>query len=400
MSFFDRIFGAKRPDPQASSVFRTVNGYSPAFTSRGGSIYEADLIRSCIHAAASHASKLKPEIVGESHSALSHALASQPNPWQDTSKFLYRLMTILEANTTTFIVPITDSPGGEVVGVYPIFPSRAEMVDVMGEPWLRYTFADGTKAAIEYSRCGLMNKMQYRDEFFGAGNGPMDSTLDLLHTQEQGIQQGIKNSAGIRFLVRIAQTLKPDDIEAERKRFSADNLSIQNDSGVVFIDGKYESVTPLEMKPFVINAEQTAQIERRVFNYFGTHEGILQNKYDEAQWSAFYEGKIEQFALQLGLVLTNMVFTPQQRARGEQIMFSSNRLQYASNTTKLAVTKDLLDRGLLSNFAAADIWNLPHPSGDERWVIRGEYIDIANLPNHTVDNAKDYLKPAVKKEEE
>jgi hypothetical protein len=134
-------------------------------------------------------------------------------------------------------------------------------------------------------------------------------------------------------------------------------------------------------------------------DYFGVNESILQNDYDEQKWNAFYEGKIEPFALQLGLVLTNLFFSDRERALGNAIVFSSNRLQYASNATKLNVVKDLSDRGYLSNYQACDIFNLPYPKDavgnviPERWIIRGEYIDVSNLPTHTVDQAKSYMQP-------
>ncbi len=98
--------------------------------------------------------------------------------------------------------------------------------------------------------------------------------------------------------------LKPEDITKERKRFTADNLSAENQSGMVIYDAKFADVKPIESKPFTVNAAQMAQINENVFNYFGTNAGILQNKYTEDEWNAYYEGKIEPFAIQLSLVMS------------------------------------------------------------------------------------------------
>lgn len=58
-----------------------------------------------------------------------------------------------------------------------------------------------------------------------------------------------------------------------------------------------------------INALQMQHIQENVCTHFGTNMDILQNKFDENTWNAYYEGKIEPFAIQLSLVMTNMSFT-------------------------------------------------------------------------------------------
>ena len=50
--------------------------------------------------------------------------------------------------------------------------------------------------------------------------------------------------------------LKPEDITKERKRFTADNLSAENQSGMVIYDAKFADVKPIESKPFTVNAAQ------------------------------------------------------------------------------------------------------------------------------------------------
>lgn len=389
---FEAIFGT-RPTPQVDVAgwFKTLSSYTPIFTSRDGGLYEMELTRAAIHAKAKHRAKLKPEVLGAANPALKSLLQFKPNPFMDTTKFLYRLSTILDTDTTTFIVPLLDPTGTTIVGFYPILPAMTEVVSVSEKPWLRYRFTNGQVAAVEFERVGILTTHQYRDDFFGSGHSALNGTLDLVHIQQQGMADAVKNSAAIRFLARLSGTLRPEDIKAERDRWSQDNLAADNASGVAMFDAKYADVKQITSNPWLIDADQMKLIQTNVFNYFGVNEAILQNTQDENAWNAFYEGEIEGFALQLGLVMSNMTFSDRERAFGNSIMFSANRLQYASNTTKLAVTTQLMDRGILSNYAAADVWNLPQPVGEERWVIRGEYIDVTNLPDHTVGDARSYL---------
>lgn len=363
-----------------------LNGYTPVFTNAPESVYEMEITRAAIHSFASFCSKLKPEVSGSAKKQLERTLQFKPNPFQDTTKFIYRIATILAVNNTAFIVPIEDEFGG-LAGYYPLLPQNCEVLDVGGVPYLRYTFSNGQRAAIEFDRVGVLTQFQYTDDFFGETNAALRPTMQLIHANNQGIINGVKNSASIRFLAKIANMLAPEDIAKERKRFTEDNLSLDNQSGMIIYDQKFADVKQVDSKPFTVNALQMQQINENVFNYFGTSAEILQNKYDENQWNAYYEGKIEPFALQLSLVMSNMTFTPREIAHGNAITFSANRLQYASNQTKLNISTQLFDRGLLNRNSVMDIWNMAHVEDGDKYYIRKEYTEISQLGKEEITNA-------------
>ena len=363
-----------------------LNGYTPVFTNAPESVYEMEITRAAIHSFATFFSKLKPEITGSAKKHLERTLQFRPNPFQDTTKFLYRLATILAVNNTAFIVPLEDEFGG-IAGYYPLLPQNCEVLEVGGAPFLRYTFSNGQRAAIEFDRVGILTQFQYSDDFFGEDNRALRPTMQLIHANNQGIINGVKNSASIRFLARIANMLSPEDIKKERERFTEDNLSADNQSGMIIYDQKFADVKQVDSKPFTVNAVQMGQINENVFNYFGTSAGIIQNKYTEDEWNAYYEGKIEPFALQLSLVMSNMTFTPREIAHGNAIVFTANRLQYASNQTKLNISTQLFDRGLLNRNGVMDIWNMAHVEGGEKYYIRKEYTEISQLGKEANTNA-------------
>jgi hypothetical protein len=308
----------------------------------------------------------------------------------DTYKFIYRIATILSVDGTAFIVPLFGEDQKTIIGLYPILPQRAEVMEYGGEPWLRYTFTNGQKAAIELSKVGILTEHQYKDDVFGTGNAALNPTMKLMDIQKQGMEEAIKQSAMIRFMARVQNVIRTEDLEKERKAFSKMNLSEENDTGVMIFDQKYAEVKQVDSKPYVIDDKQMALIQTNVFNYFGTNENILQNKYSEDEFNAFYEGKVEPFALQLSLVVSNMLFTPKELAFNNQVFFSANRLQYASNSTKLNVSQQLFDRGLLTINQVMDIWNMPHIDGGDERKIRGEYVELDDQGHKVkgvVDNA-------------
>ncbi len=220
---------------------------------------------------------------------------------------------------------------------------------------------------------------EYSDDLFGEDNSTLKPTMQLIHTQNEGIINAVKNSANIRFLAKIGNMLKPEDITAERERFTRDNLSADNKSGMILYDNKFSDLKQVESKPYTPNALQMQQIQDNVCTHFGTNMDILQNKFDEETWNAYYEGKIEPFAIQLSLVMSNMAFSQRELAHGNAITFSANRLQYASNATKLQVSTQLFDRALLNRNGVMDIWNMPHVEDGEKYYIRKEYTEVSQL---------------------
>lgn len=378
MGLFEKIF--KKPSlKQIQGYFKMLNGYTPIFTTYDGGVYEMELTRAAIHAIATQCSKLKPEIKGNAYKELHKRLQFKPNSFMDTSKFLYRLATILHVQNTAFIVPIMDETGEYITGYYPILPSMCEVVEYNGEPWLRYTFSTGQKAAIEFNRVGIMTMFQYKNDFFGENNNALYPTMQLIHTQNQGIIEGVKNSANIRFMARLANIFKDEDIRKERKRFTEENLSTDNNSGVLMFDNKYADVKQIISKPFIVDSAQMELIKNNVFNYFGVNEKILQNNFNEDEWNAFYEGKIEPFAIQLSLVMSNMTFTEREIAFGNQIIFSANRLQYASNKSKLDIVVQLFDRGILTRNEGREIFNMAPIENGDKYYIRKEYAEVNHL---------------------
>lgn len=385
MGFFDRLFKpqAQKEAEKVTEYLDTLTAYTPSFTSFSGGIYETELVRSVIHAKAKHSAKLTPHIIGNAYKNFENVLKHKPNEFQSTYDFLYRLRTLLEVDTYAFIIPIFADDGLSVTGLYPLQSQSVSIMEHRGITYLRYRFANGKTAAIEYDRVGVLTKMNYANEFLGDGNGVLHNTMSLLDLQNQGIQDAIKQSAKIRFMARVGQNLRPEDLEKERNQFTKQNLSSDNNTGVMMFDNKYIDVKQIQSDPFTADEKQIQFIEESVFSYFGINKDILQNKFNEDTWNAFYEGEVETFAIQLSQAITNMLFTPKERAFGNSVHFSANRLQYASNKTKLEVSRALFDRGIFGSDDVAEIWNLPI-TGDNRKYIRKEYAEMVNINDDTI----------------
>lgn len=373
----------KDPDKIIGEYFDALTAYQPVFTSFEGSLYEMELTRSAVHSFATQISKLKPEIKGSGNTNLERMLQYMPNPIQDTSKFLYRLATIYKVQNNVFIIPIIGDVG--VIGYYPVLPDNVRFVEHKNQLYVIYSIGQ-SKSAVEFSKVGMLTQFQYRSDFFGETNGPLRPTLELMHSQNEGIIEGIKSSASIRFMARLAHKLSDEDLKKERERFAKDNLGSDNNTGVLTFDQRYEDVKQIISRPFVVDNAQMSSIRENVYNYFGTNDAILQNKFNSDQWNAYYEGALEPFAIQLSLTMTNMTFTPREIAFGNNIIFTANRLQYASNNEKLSIVTQLFDRGFITHNQGLEIFNMADvgAEGDKRF-IRKEYMEYSGLTEASDD---------------
>ena len=378
MGLFDWLFG-NRPQPKEKyeETFRLLDGYKPAFRNWHGGIYESELIRSAINARAIHMSKLRVETYGSARPGLQAKLRNNPNEFQTWSQFQYRLSTLLDVHNTAFICPVFDT-FGQPSGIYTPLPSRCEIVQYNGVPFLRYEFRDGERAAVELEYCGIMTKYQYQHDFFGESNHALQNTLDLIRIQDQGIQEGVKSAATYRFMAKLSNFAKAEDLAKERQRFTAENLSSSaNGGGLLLFPNTYQDVKQVDVKPWVVDAEQRKAIEANVYRYYGVNDDILENHFDSEAWSAFYEGAIEPFAIQEAEVLKKMFFTLREQSMGNGVSVTANRLQYLSNKDKLNVSAQMADRGLMTRNEIREIWNLPplpEPLGSQL-PIRGEYYN-------------------------
>ena len=138
-------------------------------------------------------------------------------------------------------------------------------------------------------------------------------------------------------------------------------------------DNTFESMKQVEPVSYTVSPEEMDRIQRNVFNYFGVNESILQSSYTEEEFGAFYESQIEPFAVQLGEGLTQMLYTPTQRRHGNRVVFSANRLEYASNASKRNMIRDMLDRCVMTLNEAREILQLPPTENGDVFIARGEY---------------------------
>ena len=385
MGMLEKIFG-RREQPAGlknAQTFRLLEGYTPAFTTWRGGVYESELIRAALDAWGRHAAKLKPNLRGSASEELQRKLKVRPNAFQEWGKFLYQTATILGARNNCFLVKTRDEYGN-ANGIINVIPQSWELVEYQGEPWIRFTIREGKRRAEKLKETGILTRYQYKNELFGENNEALQPVLDLINLQRQGIEEGIRNGASYRFFAQSDNWASDDDLSEEMTRYNKVTFGNKKSSGgVLLFPNTYSNITHIKQEGYKVDAEQEKLIKENVFDYFAVNDEILQNQAFGDKWLAFYEGFVEWFAIQLGEVVSGMLFTERERsAYSNQVFFTSNRLQYMSNADKLNAVTQLGDRGLATRNELREILNLeplPEEIGNQI-PARGEYYDVTNPP--------------------
>jgi HK97 family phage portal protein len=362
-----------------------MNGFMPTF-SMIADAYDSDVVRSAIDAIARNAAKLKPKHIRRidgrityMNSNVEYLLSVRPNPYMDAYTFWYKVITQKYAQNNSYVFIDWDSTG-QAKGFYPINASQVEFLESQNEIFVRFAFLGGQQVTLPYQDVIHLRRFFYKNDLYGETNHKaLMPTLELIHTTNEGIVNAIKSSANLRGLLKFSAMLKPEDMKAQRDSFINDYLDISNNGGIAATDAKAEYI-PLNSDPKLVDAKQMELIEDKVYKYFNVNSAIVKSEYTEEQWNAFYESVIEPIAIELSLELTAKLFTQRERGFGHEVIFEANRLQYASNQTKINLANILMDRGVLSANEVREIFNLaPFEGGDKR-IVSLNFVDasIAN----------------------
>ena len=358
-----------------------MNGGPAIITKISGNAYESDIYRSAVDSIARNVAKLKPVHVvtiernrKDGDNSLNRILQVRPNQYMTSYDMIYKIVTHYYLYNNAFAYLQKDE-NGKLTGIYPLSPVNMEyLTDLTGELYCRFFFAGDKQVTLPFRDVFTIRRFYNSNDLLGDKNTAILNTLDLAHTQNEGIANSIKSSATIKGLLKYNQILSPENLKKEKEEFIKDYLSISNNGGIAALDSKMDYV-PLEIKGVAIDNEQMSAIKQKIYDYLGVSEKIVNSTYNEDEWSAFYESVVEALGVQISLELTDKIFTQREQAFGNSILMEANRLQFASNTTKVNMIKELFPLGLFTVNQALEILNLPSIEDGERRV---QTLNVAN----------------------
>nr|WP_269668926.1 phage portal protein [Staphylococcus gallinarum] len=368
-----------------------LSGGFQSLSSFTGDAYSNDIYRSAVDSIARHIAKLSGKHVVDNaseqnnYSKLNRILQHRPNPYMSGYDFLYKVATQYYLHNNSFILVQKDNRGN-LTGLYPLSPTSVEyVVDGANEVYLKFLFNGGEKVTLHMNEVAVLRRHFNSNELLGDDNTAIMSALELAHTQNEGMREAIKNSAQIRGIVKYTQALSPSKLKEARDEFMNNYLTMANNGGVIPVDTSME-YQPLNVSDVQIDTTQIDAVKRKIYDYLGINEDIVNGNYNEDQWQSFFESIVEPFAIQISSELTEKIFTEREKAFANRIIFESSKLQYASNKSKTNVIKELLPLGVLTINQALDLLNLERVEDGDKRIQSLNYIDKALADSYQMNN--------------
>lgn len=379
-SMFKRLFGREKEESERQyEELRLLDDNKAVFTTYHGDLETDPDVLACVDAIARNGAKMHPKHIRnykdkngnekfENQKGKTYRiLAKQPNEFQNAYQFFYQIIATLKIYKDAFIYVKKDEKL-KIEALYPLIYDEGKFYE--------YKVGDETKLFLKFKFGRMKSKYVPLDECIhltdgygangltGGSSRPIIKTLSMKHILDEGIINAIKTTSAIKGVLKSTKALlKPEDVKKMRDQFVEDFIKRGDKSGIGGLDATTE-FTPVKIEPATASDGQIKEIDNKILSYFGLNENILQSKYSEDEWNAFYESVLEPIGLQMSLEFTNKLFTPYERFNGNEIIFESNRLQYASNKTKIELIR--YASNILTINEQREVFNLaPIENGDQ-----------------------------------
>ena len=370
-SLFEFVFGKKKQNQNITQTqLQLLSGWNNQFTTLPEGTYNSKVARQAIDRIATHCAKLVPRhikgsITNNINGDINFLLSHQPNPINNTFDFIYRVISLLYTDCNAFVY-IARNDEGFITGFYPVLATNYDLLQSSDKIiYLKFDFINGQTYAIPYLELIHLRLFYNRNDIFGTSNKVLQTDIDTAHTASEGIKNAIKTTSNLKGILQYENSmLKNKDLIKTKEDFVKDFLNLENESGIAALDGKAK-FEPVTLKPITLDKDQWERVNNNIFEYFGINEKIINNSFTEEEWNAFYEGVVEARAIQMGQAFTNKIFKTKSIKEGHQIVFTANRLQYASLKTKIDLLRVVAPWAMLKVDEGREILDLPPLGGEE-----------------------------------
>ncbi len=390
-----QIFKRKKKEVSFDAL-QLVSNLNTLYTPFGNNISKSDVVKICIDRVASQCAKLKPryiktendKTVTDKKGRLSFLLKHKPNEMMTPYDFIYKVVTLLLLNDNAFVYPKFDKNTGKLESLYPLRPSTVEMIqDSEKTYFIKFLFDNGESYTLPYDNIIHLRRHYGQNDIFGGSGSTGDheavlKTISINDSLLQGIDNAIKTSMQIKGIIKMNGMLSEKDKLKQRDLFDkalSESMSVKG-SSIIPVDLKSEYI-PLDVDPKLIDKDTLEFLQSKILDYFGVSVPVFQNKYTEDEYNSFYESTIEPIAIQLSEAFSNGLLTNNQLERGEEIVFFSERLQYASWNTKVTAIEKLMSLGIMSLNESRALLGLEPIEGGAKRLQSLNFVDAdkANL---------------------
>lgn len=377
--------------------------YRPLLFSRGeymptGTLQDSDIVGAIADAIAKNVGKLKPQVIRYDekgmvikNDSLARLLALRPCPEMSTYDFLYRIASDLVYTSNSFSVIFYNEDFTRVKSIQPIQTKDFRIfVNANNNILFRFRWEfDGKYYTVPYQMVIHIKARFNKKRFMGTSPDlQLKSSLDLIETSGEIIKNLVKNSGALSGYLKYNNFADDELLKRKAREFMDAYMNAENAGGIAALDGTYE-FKELKQSTQQFPTAQINFLRDNIYRYYGVNDKILTSTFNEAEWNAFYENVIEPIAIQLSLECMFKLLTEREIGFGNKIIFTANRLQYATLQTRAAIGGEMFDRGAITiNEYRELLYYEPIEDGDIRMVSLN-YVKSGDQSQYQVGSNKD-----------
>ena len=356
--------------------------YAPIFAFRGeyqgsSDLYESDVIGSIANCIASNLGKLTPQVIRRDAAGLTikddylaRLLSLRWSPEITPFDGLYKMASDLVYKSNAFAVVFYNADFTRVQSIVPVTVKSFRIWEEENNIFFRFVWDyNGEEYTLPYQSVIHLKARYDRKRFIGTSpESQLKTTLELLDTTGESLRNAVNNSANLKGYLKYNNFADEDELKQKVRDFQEAYMSAANDGGIAGLDNSME-FHEITQHTNAIPVTQSAFLRENLYRYYNVNEKILNSTYNESEWNAFYEAVIEPIALQLSLEFTYKLLSERERGFGNKIIFTANRLQYATLQTRVNLGSQLFDRGIITiNEYRELMYYEPIEDGDVRMV--------------------------------
>lgn len=371
-NLINALFGRRQNKSKASdSKITNLNIFNPSFSSEAKAELNSTFV-SAVNAHARHLSKIQPKCFlkdgpSESRKYMDRILGLSPNPVQNAAQFWKSVVKSYYYNNVVIIYPVWD------YSIYKEPLRELWPIDTVDNQVQIAATTDGKVAARFY-----INGKEYFDlvenliilqretdvsSILAGRSKSIDTTLKVLQTSYEGLDQAVRMSQYIRFIIKSATNLNEDVIK-EREKNAGKRLR-ENKEGVVYLSGADELKEVTSNGKWPLSPE-LQNLKNDIYEYLGITPDIVKGKFTEEEWQAYQESSIEPFCIELEQELTRKLFTIQEIERGNIVHVDMDPLQTASMATRIKIATAMMSLPVVvPNNIARLLYQPIYEGGDE-----------------------------------
>lgn len=377
-----------------------------------GNLYESDIVGAIANCIASNVGKLKPQIVRNDGNGLSirndylsKILSLRWGPELTAYDALYKMASDLVYRSNAFAVVFYTEDFTKIKSIVPITATNYRIwEDDNGTIWFRFVWDyDNKDYTLPYQQVIHLKARFTKKRFMGtAPDDQLKNSLELLDITGEGLRNIVKNSANLKGYLQFKNFMDEEELLEKVEEFKNAYMKASNEGGIAGLDNSFE-FHEITQRPQNIPTLQSQFLRENIYRYYNVNDKILMSQFNEAEWNAFYESVVEPIAIQLSLEFTFKILTERERGFGNRVIFTADRLQYATLQTRTNIGAVLFERGIITiNEFRELLYYEPIEEGDVRMVslnyVKAEEQSIYQIGtdgsggNKDSDQAADRLK--------